>query len=224
MNLRPMLIANGALVALMAGASAWGWNIIPDDAQIPMHWNFAGEVDDYGSKTEALIFMPAIALGITFLLAFLPRLDPRRENIETSMKFWNAVAISVVAFLAYIHVLIVLIATGTKIDLPSAMVPGISALFILIGNYLQKTRSNWFGGVRTPWTMSSEYSWEKTHRLAGRLFIGTGLITIVAWLLSSAMVAIIVLGGALLASVIVSVVMSYVFWRDDPERQANGHV
>lgn len=225
MNFRPMLIVNGALVAYMAGVSAWFWNAIPEGAQIPVHWNLQGEVDRYGSKEEALLFVPVIALGITFLMWFLPRLDPRRANIEASGKFWNAATIGVVAFLAYMHTLLALSASGTNIDITSALIPGMAVLFIALGNYLGKTRSNWFGGVRTPWTMSSEYSWEKTHRWTGRLFVATGLAAIAVWLVADPWIAFFVMIGGVLASAIAGIVLSYFFWRGDPDRaaDANGH-
>lgn len=225
MNFRPMLIANGALVAFMAGVSAWFWNAIPEGAQIPVHWNLQGEVDRYGSKEEALLFVPLLALGITALMWFLPRLDPRRANIEASGKFWTAATVGVVAFMAYMHTLLALAASGMKIDIMSALIPGMAALFIALGNYLGKTRSNWFGGVRTPWTMSSDYSWEKTHRWTGRLFVVTGLAAIAVWLVADPWIAFIVMIGGVLGSVVAGIVMSYIFWRDDPDRQAdaNGH-
>ena len=131
----------------MAAVSAWAWNAIPDAAQIPVHWNFDGNPDRFGSKVEALLVLPGMAIAITALLIVLPRLDPRRANVDASAKFWNAVTIGVVVFLAYLHVLLVLGATGRHIDMLNSMIPALCLLFAVIGNYLSKTRSNWFGGV-----------------------------------------------------------------------------
>ena len=218
MNLRPLMIANSALIAAMAGLSAWAWTRIPDGAHIPVHWNLAGEPDRFGSKLEALIAMPAVAALVTLFLLVLPRLDPRRANIEASAKFWNAVAIGVVLFVGYLHTLMVVSAMGRHIDMINAVLPAMSLLFIVIGNYLSKTRSNWFGGVRTPWTLSSEYSWEMTHRWSGRLFVLSGLLGILVWLLADAKIAIAVMVGSLLVTAVAGVVMSYIFWKNDPER------
>src|SRR5262245_48823349 len=99
MNVRPLLITNTILVAAMAGVGAWAWQQSPADAQLPMHWNIHGEVDRYGGKVEALLFMPAIAAVVTAVLCGLPYIDPRRANIEASGKFWNAIGIAVVALL-----------------------------------------------------------------------------------------------------------------------------
>jgi uncharacterized membrane protein len=223
MNMRPLLIVNTALIAAMVGFSAWAWQMIPDGAQLPVHWNLDGVVDRLGSKTEALMFLPALAIGVTALLWFLPRLDPRRANIDASGKFWNAIAIATVALLAYLHGLMILSAVGQKVVVFDQLTPAVGALMIVIGNYLSKTRSNWFGGVRTPWTMSSEYSWEKTHRWAGRLFMASGVASIATWFVAGSVAGIAVLVGAVLAAAVVSVILSYVFWKNDPTRAGDAH-
>ena len=63
----------------------------------------------------------------------------------------------------------------------SYIVPVIVGLiFIIIGNYLQRVRSNYFMGIRTPWTLSNETVWKKTHRLSGKLFFIGGLLILVS--------------------------------------------
>jgi uncharacterized membrane protein len=218
MNIRPLLIVNTILIAAMVAASLWAWPNIQDGAQIPVHWNLEGQVDRYGSKAEALLFMPVLTLLITLTFVVLWRLDPRRSNIAASGKMWSAIGIGVAALMAYMHVLLVLIAIGHSIDMSEYLMPAIGVLFMVIGNYLGKSRSNWFAGVRTPWTLSSEYSWNKTHRLGGWLFMGSGALTVVASLVFGAKVAIFVLGGTVIAAAIASVVASYVYWKNDPAR------
>ncbi len=222
MNLRPMLIVNGVLITGMAALSIWGWQAIPDGAQLPIHYDFEGNPDRLAGKTEALIVMPAIALAITALLWVIPYFDPRRANIEASAKFWNAAAIVAVGLLAYVHLLHVLNGVGNKIDVASALVPAMCVAFMALGNYLGKTRSNWFGGVRTPWSLSSEYSWERTHRWTGRMMVASGIVGLIAWFVVGAKSAVLVLIGLIVASMIAAVILSYVFWRADPDRAANG--
>jgi uncharacterized membrane protein len=220
MNLRPMLFTNAALLAGMVGVSLWAWDQIPDGAQIPVHFTLTGEPDRFGSKLEALTAMPIVLVVLTLALYALPWLDPRRANVEASAKFWNAIAIGVTLLLAYIHTLLVLAATGAVVKMGSAIVPAINVLFILLGNYLAKTRSNWFAGIRTPWTLSSEHSWEKTHRWTGRLFVVSGLAGLAAWFATDANTAMIISLAALFATIVAAFVMSYVFWKNDPNRVA----
>lgn len=218
MNLRPMLISNAGLIAAMSALSAWAWTRIPDNASLPVHYGLDGTPDRYGSKAEVLLVMPVLAIGLTVLMWILPRLDPRRANIEASGKFWNAVSIAVVALLAYVQCLMVLSATGQIANLTGYLLPGLSVMFIVIGNYLSKTRANWFGGIRTPWTMSSDYSWNRTHRVAGLLFMLSGLASLAAWAAMDSKSAIIVLVASIIASSLLSVVLSYWFWRQDPAK------
>jgi uncharacterized membrane protein len=221
-----MLIANTVLVAVMTGISVWAAQTIPEGAQVPVHWNLNGEPDGVASKAEALLFMPTIALLSTALMWLLPKIDPRRANMAASGKFWNAVSIAVVAFLAYVHGLVLLNASGRQLEIPDYLLPALALMMVVIGNYLSKTRSNWFGGVRTPWTMSSDYAWDRTHRWAGRLFVASGAAGIAAWMIADSRTAFFVLTLAVLASSLVSVALSYVFWKADPTRsrdaQANG--
>ena len=159
-----------------------------------------------------------MALAVTLLFWILPKLDPRRSNIELSGKFWNAIVISVVALLALLHTLIILQATGYKIDITNYMLPALSTLITIIGNYMSKTRANWFAGIRTPWTLSSDYSWSKTHRTGGILFMLSGFASLVAWLTLPTKLAFIFLTACVLAASLVSVVLSSWYWRQDPNR------
>ena len=218
MNIKPILIANSLLIALMLALSAWTWQIIPEGAQVPVHWNLEGVADRFGSKGEALLLMPVFAVILTIVMVLLPRLEPRRRNLESSSKLWNAGAIGAVALLAYVHALLLVAATGRQIEIFDYLLPAISALFIVLGNYMSKTRSNWFAGVRTPWTMSSDYSWSKTHQLASKLFMGTGVATVLAWLVLGAKIAMIVMAGTLVVTAIISIVASYLYWKNDPGR------
>jgi uncharacterized membrane protein len=222
MNVRPMLVVNGLFVAAMIAVSAWGWQAIPEGTGVPMNIGLDGNAYRHTDRDQYLILMPAIALGLSLFLAVLPFFDPRRSNLAASGKFWNAAGILSVGLLAYVHALLVWAAAGNAIDLTGALVPGLSVLFIGLGNYLGKTRSNWFGGVRTPWSMSSEYSWERTHRWSGRMMVASGFASLIAWFVVEAKLAFMLLVGLVILSSLVSVVLSYVFWRADPERQANG--
>lgn len=223
MNVKPLLIVNGILIAAMVGLSLWAWPSIPADAQLPVHWNLEGVADRFGSKEEALFSIPIISAMLTLIFLVIPRFDPRRKNLEQSAKLWNAAAIGVVLLAGAIHAFLVFSALGYDFRVTDVVVPGIAGLFVLLGNYLGKTRSNWFAGVRTPWTLSSDYSWEKTHRWAGRLFVVTGVLTLAAWLLTDERTTMVVMIAAITATALISVVLSYVYWKNDPDRAgANG--
>lgn len=217
-NLWPILIVNPMAIAGMVAMSTWAGGQVAADKKVPVHWNLEGVADGFMEAREVLYMMPAMAIAMTLLFLILPWLDPRRENLAASGKFWNAGGIMSVLLLAYLHAILLLNATGMKVDVISALVPALCLMFAVLGNYLGKTKSNWFGGVRTPWTLSSDYAWEKTHRLAGRLFVLSALAGLIAWGLAGAVPAFIVLIAGVSGSAIVSVVASWFYWRQDPER------
>jgi uncharacterized membrane protein len=98
----------------------------------------------------------------------------------------------------------------------------VGALFVVIGNYLGKTRSNFFFGVRTPWTLSSELSWARTHRLAGRLFVLSGLVIMLTAVVAPGPTTALVISLAIAGVVAIPVAYSYLVWRSDPAKQPIG--
>jgi uncharacterized membrane protein len=116
----------------------------------------------------------------------------------------------------------VLAALGNDIDIAAIALFGSGAMFIVIGNFLGKTRSNWFFGIRTPWTLASDRSWSRTHRLGGQLFVALGLLTLAVTVLLDPMIATWVMLGGLALPVAWLVAYSYMAWRDDPNRETGG--
>lgn len=222
MNPRPLLIVGGVIVVVMLAVSAVAWPQIPDDAQVPIRWGLGGEPDGFGPKWVALLLLPALLVPLTALLAFIPSIDPRRDNLERSMPAYVAIVGTALAFLGAVHVGIVWSALGNDLDIGRIVGIGVGLLFVVIGNFLGKTRSNWFMGIRTPWTLSSERSWTRTHRLGGRLFV---LVGVLAAVVSLAGVLPLLLGVVLGGTTIMVVVLfaySYLVWRDDPDRASAG--
>ena len=222
LNLWPIIIVNTITIAGMGALSLWAHGQVPAGTQVPVHWNFEGVADRFGDIREVIYIMPALAIAMTALFLILPRLDPRRDNLAASGKFWNAGGILSALLIAYVHAIMVMNATGWKIDMVSALVPALCVMFAVIGNYLGKTRPNWFGGVRTPWTMSSDYAWEKTHRLAGRLFVLSAVAGLGAWAVLGAIPGIVALVAGVTGGAIISVIASWFYWKSDPERQVTG--
>ena len=219
MKVRSIVVIGGVIVLAMLAVSAWAWPQIPADAQIPIHWGPDGQVDGYGPKWVGLLGLPAVALAIVGLLAVIPRFEPRRANLERSSTAYVAIALTVVGLFAVLHVVAVMAALGSDINTTTVALAGTGVLFVVMGNFMGKTRSNWFFGIRTPWTLSSDRSWTQTHRLGGWLFIAIGIAVLVATLAFGPGVALWIMVGGLAVSVIGLFAYSYVVWRDDPARQ-----
>jgi uncharacterized membrane protein len=218
---KPGLIASVVSIAFMVALSLWAWPQIPASRQIPIHWDAAGNPNGYASKPVALFVLPVLALAIAVLLAVIPQFEPRRLNLAQSAKAYRAGWIGALVVLAGVQVLVVLAAVGRPANVVTIASLLAGGLLIVVGNYLGKSRSNWFFGIRNPWTLSSDLSWDKTNRLGGRLFVAAGAALILAGLTRSATVFIGVL-LVLLALTVLVTIYSYVVWRNDPLKHPLG--
>ncbi|MEX2506872.1 MAG: SdpI family protein [Pseudohongiellaceae bacterium] len=216
LSFTPMLILSAIVIAIMLALSRWAWIELPGDVRIPIHWNFRGEVDGYAGKPMGLLFMPLMALVLCLAFAFAPRIEPRCQNFARSRKAYRMVWGSVLAMILALHASMILSILGFGVDVISVLLVMLGAQFIILGNYLGKTRSNFILGVRTRWTLSSELSWNKTHRLGGKLFMLLGLfVALGPWLSSrNGLWAIVLLGGVLVIGVFLTVYSWYIFKKD----------
>ncbi|MBT3190323.1 MAG: SdpI family protein [Anaerolineae bacterium] len=216
-----ILIFSGVIFLFAIALTIWAWDKVPNDAQIPVHWNAKGEVDGYRGKTIGLLMGPATVFFLSILLAFLPRIDPRLKNLQQSQKAYEIVWGGVVLFMAILHLITILSVLGYAINMSAAMAFLLGILFMAIGNYLGKVRSNFMFGIRTAWTLSSEISWNKTHRLGGWLFFITGLLVFLSGLWRNGELTFGLLFAGTLSSVILLFGYSYWVWKSDEERTEN---
>jgi uncharacterized membrane protein len=216
MSRKPIVWATVVVVAVAAGLSVWAAPDLP--ARVPVHFDLSGTPDRLGSRTEALVAMPVLLLVLGMLFWALPLIDPRKDNLARSAKAYQATTIGTLAFVVAVHGLLLLNGLGRAVPVARALNIAIGLLFVLVGNYLGKTRSNWFFGVRTPWTLSSERSWAKTNRLAGRGFATLGVLVMIAALLGSPLVMFSLVIGGLALLLVTTIAYSYREWRLDPSR------
>ena len=219
-----------AIALIVSGAiSLFAWNGLPATGDIPVHWGPDGRPDQFAPKSGAglyLLILPGSILLISLVLAAAPIIDPRKGNIERSRKAYLATWLGVLALMTLLNagICLAMLRAAGQPDLPGGMVryviAGCAALMILIGNYLPKTRPSFMFGIRTPWTLSSDSAWEKTHRLAGPLFMLAGALGLAgAFLLSGIWLALQLTAWILLAALI-SIIYSYFAWRTAADKDA----
>jgi len=143
------------------------------------HWNFRGEVDDYLPKFWGLFLMPVVSLGLFLLFLLIPKIDPLKANIEKFRKYFDGFIVLIMVFLFYIYLLSIAWNLGKRFDMGRMMVPALGILFYYCGILIENAKRNWFIGIRTPWTLSSEKVWEKTHKIGGKLFKIAGIIVFI---------------------------------------------
>ena len=199
-----------AIVAALCAFTAAVYTRLPD--RIPSHWNLQGEVDGWMEKPLGPFMQPVIATFMLGVLWLLPRVDPRRANVEHSAESRRLIINLVILFTGVIHGATLAYALGWPVEVDRVVLAAVGLLFVGLGNYLPRIRSNWFMGIRTPWTLSSERVWRDTHRVGGRAFVGAGLVMALAALLP-ATVRPWAVGTAIAVAVALPLVYSYVAWR-----------
>lgn len=219
MKLRTLVTIGVLLLLAMLAVSAWAWPQIPDDARVPVHWGPSGEADGYAPKWVGLLGIPAIAAGVLALLVVIPRIEPRRVNLERSSTAYTAVGVAVLGVVAALHAAAVIGTVSGTTSVPMVAILGVGLSYIVIGNFVSKTRSSWFFGIRTPWTLSSERSWARTHRVGGYGFMALGIGIVASALIWDPLVGVWIMLAGIGVGTVALVAYSYLVWRDDPARR-----
>jgi len=209
------------IIILMLLISVWAWRQIPPDTQLPIHWGINGQSDRYTGKFWGLFMMPVILTGMCILLFLVPLIEPRKRHLKLSMKAYNFILIAIVLLMAALHIIIIISSLNKGISVNKTVPFMIGLLFIVIGNYMGKIRSNFILGIKTPWTLSSELSWNKTHRFGGRLFILCGFLLALSAILFTSRVTFAILIVGVFISIIATFAYSYVIWKNDPQRRVS---
>ena len=179
------------------------WKDLP--ASLPSHFGLDGQADGFSSKLEVVFLIPLLMLGLHFFAVVVTSLDPKASHVSPKMKtlvYWLVPFISGLVQLSIYGAALGIIANSTRIGLVM-----VGIVFLVVGNYLPKTKQNYTVGIRLPWTLDNEENWNKTHRLAGRLWVLGGLIILVNGFLSWAVFY--VFFGVLLVMVLVPIFYSY---------------
>jgi uncharacterized membrane protein len=198
------------VAALGAVVSVWAYGRLPET--VATHWSLQGIPDGYSSRFWAVVAMPLVTLGLTGLFNVLPKMDPRRENYAKFLDSYWLIANAILVFSGVAHALILANGLGYTVKVDRLLPVGVGLLLAFLGNYLTRIEPNWFIGIRTPWTLSSDAVWRRVHRTAGWLFaIGGLVIAAGAFAPRSAFVPLFTITIVIAAGI--PVVQSYILWR-----------
>jgi len=198
------------IAALALIVSIWAYPQLPPT--IATHWNVRGTADGFSGRATAVLIMPLVIIGLTGLFNVLPKLDPRRANYAKFIDTYWLIANAVILFILIGHGMIVATGLGVPVKIDRFMPIGVGLLFIVLGNFLTRVEPNWFIGIRTPWTLSSDTVWRKTHRTGGWLMVVGGFVLAASvFLPHGAFLPLLI--AAILIVVVIPVVQSYVLWK-----------
>ena len=160
--------------------------------RVPMHWNLSGQVDQYGSRSEALYFMPILLAFMAVVFGLVGVVSGSRLKANAA-KGINVISVASVASMLLLH--------NTMISQNPSVVPAmlpvlLSALLVVMGFAIKGVEPNPFIGIRVPWTMSSPMVWRLTHERASRLWIIGGVLGLVFAIVGAPLwVSILILAG-----------------------------
>lgn len=185
------------------------WNKLPD--KLPTHWNAEGVVDGWSSKGFTVFGLPAILFGFHWLCLLGSSADPKNKNYSEKLLqlvFWICPIISVL-----LGVISYGTALGMEFAVDKIMLILVGVMFIIIGNYMPKCKQNYTMGIKLPWTLNDEENWNKTHRMAGRLWVITGFLVMLCILVPTT-VMVVTFIIILIVSVVIPTIYSYLLYKN----------
>lgn len=203
----PLLLVIAAIVA-----SVLVYSRMPE--RVPTHWNMSGEVDGWSSRFFGAWLMPLMMAVILVILRLVPHIDPRGANYEKFRGAYDTIVALTMAFMLGLHFMHLAFAVGVDIPVEKVIPAAVGVFFIVIGILLPRVHPNWFIGIRTPWTLTSDIAWEKTHKLGGTLFIASGALVIAAVLVAPRTATwVLVAAGSVTAISVFA--YSFIVWKRD---------
>jgi uncharacterized membrane protein len=155
---------------------AYLWNSLPE--KVPMHWNYKGEIDDWGTKYSLLGLIFLLPVLTYVLMLVIPKINPKKRIELMGGKYYQ-IKFVLVGFMSVLAIYIIHSSNSQTLSSPSIVLVLIGLLFMALGNYFKVIKQNYFLGIKTPWTLESEEVWKLTHILAGKLWIVGGLLIVI---------------------------------------------
>ena len=148
------------------------WNQLPD--VIPTHFGMDGTPNGWSSKAFTVFGIPLLMLFFHLLCVGITSQDPKYDNMNEKLY-------ALVLWICPVVSLLVVVtcyggALGWGLNISKYAIAGTGIVLVIIGNYLPKCKQNYTMGIKLPWTLDDEENWNKTHRLAGFLWVVGGLL------------------------------------------------
>ena len=201
----PKLIITSLVILIPILIGIVLWDKLPD--QVPVHWNINGDVDGFATKAQAVFLMPLVLVAFHWICVLGTSLDPKKQNINDKMVTLVLWIIPIISLLC--NSMVYATALGHKVSVEIMMPLFMGALFVVIGNYMPKCKQSYTVGIKIPWTLNDEENWNKTHRMAGFLWVIGGIVIMATAFLGAFWLFFVVL----IPMVIVPFVYSYLLYK-----------
>jgi len=176
MNMEISKILIGLLVLLSFMLGYYLSPLMPE--QMGCHWDIYGNLNGYISKFWGLFALPCVMLLMFIMYLAFPKIDPKKRSYKSFKKeFDNFIAV-IFTFLMIMYITVIAWNLGIEINIQKITIIGIAALIYFSANLVEKAEQNWFVGIKTPWTLSDKEVWKKTHKLGGKLYRISAVLTL----------------------------------------------
>lgn len=189
---------------------------------VPIHYDLKGNIDNYGSKFLFLI-MPTSALFIWFIFHLIAKFA-FKDNEANQKQIYLASACTTFVFIVLEIIFSALaFVNSDKKPIDNLIYPilnvalGIS--FIIIGNFLPKLTKNKLIGLRTPWSLYNDNTWNISQRYGGYILVGIGFILIIATIFVSGIYNFIVLLSCLFLMTVLALLFSYLVYKKEKAKE-----
>lgn len=204
---KALLIITSILVLIPILVGALTWDILPEE--IATHWGADGMANDWSSRAFAVFGLPMILLVIHWVCIIITAADHRKK--EQNKKAYNMVLFITPIISWFVNALMYAMAFGLEFNIYSLIFGLLGIMFTVVGNYMPKISQNHTLGIKISWTLQSEANWNATHRVAGKVWVVTGLIALICVFIPAGISAFI-MPVILVAAIVIPTVYSYKFY------------
>ncbi len=185
---------------------------LPED--MTSHYNASGEADRTMTKFSFWLLYGSVGILLPAVLTFVRNIDPRKPNYNRFRGYFTLMRYAVSVFLHGIFLMIILDNLDYDVPVMTIVMGGIGLLWIVVGNGMSQLRSNFFMGIRTPWTLTDEDNWRRTHRVGARLWVLSGILMFAGAFFLTPTGLIVDLAIMIFLSVVIPYVYSYKLYKD----------
>jgi uncharacterized membrane protein len=214
MKIERSTLLNLGLVVLAFALVVAVYDRLPE--YVPTHWNADGVVDGKKAKPWGPFVLPLTMAGVFAVLLVLPYISPRKYEMEPFQRAYRMIQLGILGFMFVMNVLVLLAGLGWAMPVNRLLPVGIGALLAIVGNFMGKVTTNFFVGIRTPWTLAEPEIWLRTHRFAGKVIVFGGLAIAVAGLLGTNLHFVML--GVLLTALVPAIYSYLMYLRLERER------
>lgn len=194
------------LILIVLSMIAWIIAFPHLPSQIATHWDLKGNANGYSSRVGAMLSMVGLLVFLYVLFIFLPKIDPKNANYKYFTRGYRIIMNALLFIFFILNLLIILYSLGYPIPMSSLAPFIIGGIFIVLGNFLQTVRTNFFIGIRTPWTLSNDKVWRKTHRFGGKIMFLAGVVIMISALVPQSW-----MGPIIIVSIVLSVGLPIIY-------------